>query len=256
MAAHGSMRCDLPWGWWLRAEPRGFVDDEENVWSSVRDAFWRGRLGFQSPGEPEHFEMMLRVMTSMGSRQLNPIESKHDLFENSILFWRFYMLWLGSTGLANGTVHDASLTEEGRSALAMLQATRDPAWVDLPMSSVVDAVRMVGQGAAEKAREASIQQFEAQTSRLPWIFSRERVGTRFLITLTGLARDSRMPTKRVFWSQDFAGNVARDDFFGWLAERVERWEDWGEFAYSEGAGALTQRFLQLVIASNGLTGRR
>lgn len=27
---------ELPWGWWLRADPGGFVDDRGRTWQSVR----------------------------------------------------------------------------------------------------------------------------------------------------------------------------------------------------------------------------
>lgn len=37
---------DLPWGWWLRADATGVEDEQGRRWKSVRDAFWRGRLGF------------------------------------------------------------------------------------------------------------------------------------------------------------------------------------------------------------------
>ncbi|WP_274602278.1 hypothetical protein [Sphingomonas sp. CFBP 8760] len=40
-----------------------------------------------------------------------------------------------------------------------------------------------------------------------------------------------MPTRSVIWSHSFAASPARDDFFGWLADRVDRWDDWARLAY-------------------------
>ena len=59
---------ELPWGWWLRANPRGYEDASGRNWASVRDAFWVGELGFPSVHfAPEQHELMLRVMTAIKS---------------------------------------------------------------------------------------------------------------------------------------------------------------------------------------------
>ena len=38
----------------------------------------------------------------------------------------------------------------------------------------------------------------------------------------------RMPVRRIVWSASFWDAKTRDDLFAWLAERVHRWDDWGE----------------------------
>lgn len=102
---------------------------------------------------------------------------------------------------------------------------------------------------ADDDREAALKAFEREAARLPFVFAREQVGRACLVTLTGIAVDSRMPTRRVMWSQAFPDEMSRDDLFAWLAQRVERWEDWGRLAYSSGADAFTQRLLALLVAN-------
>ena len=38
----------------------------------------------------------------------------------------------------------------------------------------------------------------------------------------------------------------RDDFFAWMAERVDRWPDWGGIAWRKGGPALTDHLLGLL----------
>lgn len=259
MAPHRAPAGDLPWGWWLTADASGFVDGDGRRWRSVRDAFWQGRLGFPDIHvAPEQHELLLRVLTSLDRRLVGVGEARIDLFTD-MMFWRFYLCWLVSVGFTRvgegpfGTAFEAGLTDEGRSVMLMLQATREPAWGDLPFPDIVEAVRTAGRGAASQARESELRAFEVQAAHLPWLFARERVARLFVVTLTGIAVESRMPTRRVVWSLSFEDEVVRDDFFGWLAERVERWEDWGSIAYRSGASELTGHLLALTMASGAVT---
>jgi hypothetical protein len=78
------------------------------------------------------------------------------------------------------------------------------------------------------------------------VFAREAVHSTYVVTLTGVGTGAKMPVRRVMWSQSFPDRRARDDFFAWLADRVERWEDWGKLAYWKGASDLTQHLFALV----------
>lgn len=69
-----------------------------------------------------------------------------------------------------------------------------------------------------------------------------------MVTLTGLDTYARMPMRKVVWSQAFADERVRDDFFAWIAVRVGRWEDWGAMAFRKGADALTSHLLGLFAA--------
>lgn len=246
---------DMPWGWWLRAEGRRLVDEDGSSWLTVRDAYWRGRLGFPTDrGEDGQQELLLRVLTAVDARFVGEAEGRQDLFDGDMMFWHFFMCWLVSIGLTSmegGELPcEASLTEEGRAVMLMLRATRDPAWAELPMKNVIESIRTQGLGAAESARERELVSFETEAMHLPWVFARRRLGPSFVITLTGLTHDSRMPTKRMIWTQSFSDEVVRDDFFAWMAERVDRWEDWGRLAYEKGAGDLTRHLLALSAAAH------
>jgi hypothetical protein len=241
----------LPWGWWLRVVGSSIEDSQGRRWNSVRQAFWEGELGFPPTHVvPEQLELLLRVLTAIDRHWVTADESKHDLFGGDMLFWRFYQCWLSSVGLLGPDPRvdplSAALSDEGRSVLLMLQATREPAWIPLPFAAVIDAVRGADRTAADDQRERALRAFEQGVTRLPHLFARESVHTRQLVTLTGLDTVARMPMRKVVWSLSFPEARARDDFFAWLAERVDRWEDWGKIAYSKGADALTQHLLGLL----------
>lgn len=253
MVGAGNADHVLPWGWWLRVNGGIIEDGEGRQWRSVRQAFWEGHLGFPATHVvPEQLELLLRVLASLGRRWLGTDEGKHDLFGGDMLFWRFYQCWLSSIGLIaagpNVEPLSAGLSEEGRSVLLMLQATREPAWAALPIDAVIEAVRNADRTVADEERERALQMFERAVARMPLLFARESVHGRHLVTLTGLDTVARMPMRKVIWSLAFPDAQVRDDFFGWLAERVHRWAEWGDLAYSKGADALTQHLLGLLAS--------
>ena len=254
---------ELPWGWWLRAGPDGFVDEHGRAWKSVRDAFWEGELGFP----PVHFapaqlELMLRVMTAIGSGWHGVAEQRHDVFDGDMMFWRFHHCWLASIGMVEtapdwvamspwSNVLDAGLSALGRSVLMMLQATRESEFERLPMAAVVAAVG-ADHGPDTEARGRALAGFEREVGFRRHTFAREGIGAQFLVTLTGITTGARMPTRKVAWSQSFADARSCDDMFAWLAERVHRWNDWGELADRQGADALTRPLLSVIVGAGGL----
>lgn len=232
----------------------GVIEDAQGrQWRTVRQAFWEGHLGFP----PAHVvreqqELLLRVLASIERHWVGLEETKHDLFCGDMLFWRFYQCWLSSVGLLETGGHvdplSARLSDEGRSVLLMLQATGEPEWALLPFASVLDAVRRADLAAADDERERALRVFERAVTDLPYLFARETVHGRHLVTLTGLDSVARMPLRKVVWSLSLPDAQVRDDFFAWLADRVNRWADWGDVAYSKGADALTQHLLSLFAA--------
>lgn len=242
----------LPWGCWLRANG-GMLEDQDGCrWHSVRDAFWRGRMNF--PLEhlvTEQLELLLRVLTAIERRWLSGNESKHDIFGGDMLFWRFYCCWLASIGLTETdrglNALAGPLSDEGHSAMLMLQATREPAWIDLPMEEVVDAVRR-SMLHSDLGRDASFDQFQRAVAFRRNVFAREAVGNRHLITLTGFENTGRMPIRRVMWSASFGDETTRDTLYAWLAERVDRWDEWSGLAYGAGASTLTHHLFTLFLA--------
>lgn len=242
----------MPWGWWLRVVNGRLQDPDGNMWSNVREAFWRGRLGFpEIHVAPEQHELLLRVLMSIDRPYGDGVECNHDLFDGDMAAWRFYMCWLHSTGLTAPQPGKWSFNEplsaEGRSVLAMLQATREPGHAVLSFKAVLEAVRGAARSAADDDREESLRSFERGVVRLHFLFARESLAERPVVTLTGFG-DGRMPLRRVIWSQSFADTDVRDNFYAWLAQRVDRWEDWGAMAYRKGADALTSHLLTLFVA--------
>lgn len=242
-----------PWGWWLRVRNGVIEDADGRRWRNVRQAFWEGHLRF--PATDFGFarsELLLRALASIERHWIGSEETQHDLFSGDMCFWRFYQGWLSSIGLLEdrraANSFTPSLTDDGRSVLLMLQATREPEWIALPLAAVLQAVRQADRTGADDLREQALRIFERAVTELPYIFARETIGGRHLVTLTGLDANSRMPLRKVVWSLSFPDDRVRDDFFGWLADRVNRWADWGGLAYSKGADALTQHLLGLFAA--------
>mgnify|MGYP005991763903 CR=1 FL=1 len=252
MAIDWNAARHLPWGWWLRANDSALEDMDGSRWHSVRDAFWQGRMHF--PREhvvPEQMELLLRVLSAVDQRWSNGSENRHDLFGGDMMFWRFYLCWLASVGLTEPergmSALEGPLSDEGHSVMLMLQATRDPAWVDLPMDQVVEAVRRTMLD--DRHDQGAFERFERAVAFRPNVFARETVGGRHLVTLTGFQGSARMPVRRVLWSVAVDDERVRDAFFAWVADRVDRWDDYGEMAYNKGAAALTSHLFSLFLAS-------
>lgn len=218
----------------------------------MRQAFWEGHLEFPPKHVPEQTELLLRVLAAIDHGWVGAKERKHDLFGGDMLFRRFYQCWLSSVGLIESGPRanplKAPLTNEGRAVLAMLQATREPAWIDVPFGVVLEPVRAAARDAADAERERALQAFERGVAALPYVFAREVLNGTNMVTLTGVDTFSRMPMLKVVWNQAFADAHVRDDFFASTAVRVGRWEDWGKLAFTKGADALTRHLLGLFVA--------
>jgi hypothetical protein len=248
---------ELPWGWWLRVNGNHFEDEEGGRWKSVRDAFWQSELGFCDMSTvPAQLEFLLRILLSVDMGGRGETESQYELFRGEPLFWNFYMCWLGTVGLLAETgprgVSQDRLSPEGRSAVMMLMATREPEWEDLPIADILEAVVASLRSQLDQNRDQALQDFERAIGIRRHVFTREKVGRLHVITLTSMAngRPARMPTRRVTWSLALDNEVVRDALFAWIAARVDHWDNWGTMAYGRGAGAFTQRLLALFVASN------
>ena len=250
---------ELPWGWWMRSRGGVLEDEHGRTWASVRDGFWQGELGFpEAHFAPEQHELMLRVLTAVDRGWASAAETKYDMFDGDMMFWRFYMCWLMSIGLLETSQPlglgvsplERGLSDYGKSVTMMLQATREPAWEDLPMQDVVDAVAASARGPADDDREDALQAFERAVGLRRHVFARECVGRSHLVTLTSMAGGpgTRMPVRRVVWSTSFKDAAIRDDLFAWLATRVDRWDAWGAMAFDDGANAFGRHLLGLIVA--------
>ncbi len=241
----------MPWGWWLTSDGATLRDEDGQSWSSVRDAYWIGTLGFPSRvGSAEEQERLLRALVSIAQQRDYWPGLINELFGGDRSFWTFYEGWLVSIGLyaRKPGAYSGSLTVLGKSVMRMLQATRKPQWVALPMATVFSELDAIRGGAT--VDEASLQSFEQQASAMPFRFMREKVGASFLVTLTMIDLQQSMPLRRVVWGQSFKDERHRDCFFAWLASKVEHWEDWKNIAYLHGPSFLTDHLLKLTLTDS------
>lgn len=246
----------LPWGHWLRVVPDGhpLVDEEGVGWSSVRECFWKVRLGFEETRESirdEQLELMLGVLLAKGRRPLHPAATAHDMMEGSRVFYMHYGNWLASVGfLSSGFTGDALVTDEGHAVTMMLTATRPRELGRTPVSRAAYAIireigRVVGPGASRMAA------VEAAARNKPHAFVREgHVGSP---GISLVVRDRAGPFARTVWAMAFADEDSRDAFYVWLCDRVDRWDAWARIAWESGGGRLTQRLFAMLVAEGGLT---
>ncbi|TVV74745.1 hypothetical protein [Sphingomonas solaris] len=120
-----------PWGYWLqpvadRDGTVGWVEEDGTCYASVRDAFWRGRLGMRSDfAADEQLDLMSEVLGAI--KPLERIAPVEGLASYGATFWRQYPLWLPSIGLVShgsGPFDGLALTDEGHAVLPMLIATK------------------------------------------------------------------------------------------------------------------------------------
>lgn len=252
---------DLPWGYWLRhsEEPRSMVVDRDGSrWSSVREAFWIGRMGMGDepvrPGERPQFlggstrlqdeqsDMLLSILlTSAGKVARAAPELTNDVLGYNRGMARHYMMWLQSRGLVVEHTHYQgrwALTDEGWAVLLMLKATR-PEDASGPGSGREELAG--GPDMADVANPA------VDVSGARFVFERGALGGRPVITM--IDRDGkrgRMPMQKTVWSCAFTTAVERDRLFAWMCARSDRWQDWGD---TGGGDALTQHLLDIYVSS-------
>ena len=256
---------DRPWGWHLRSATKRngsvvILDEEGNQFESVRDIFWRKRLGM-SDSDPrirdEQLEFILAVLASKRQDVIGTAETIHSLFYGSSEHYRFYFYWLYSIGLTAGGIGDplaAGLSEEGMAVLRMLAATRPLSVAAIPVGTEGIAAFGPPDTDAECSRE-KFKALEGKARRLPFVFVRERLFQEPTISLLHRNPRDPIPMARTLWSMPFHDEASRDRMYLWLHGRLDRWTGLGEVARREGANALTQQLLALImLASNGPPG--
>ncbi len=252
---------NLPWGYWLHADGGHhplLIDGDGRRWSSVREAFWVGRLGMRVRDDramAEQLERMTAVLAAMSRRVIGVTEDVHDLFKGDAEYKRFYDLWLMREGLVASDQADNShfsdggrhVSSEGIAVLVMLASTRDPAVRFIPAGrAAMDTITPPETAEAERA--AWLDRVEEFAKRLPFRFVRKDLSGKPTVALIGDGLGENVPIRRTIWMQTFADTDGRDLFHVWLASRLDRWEAWGETAMSEGAPILTQHLFALYVA--------
>ena len=66
----------------------------------------------------------------------------------------------------------------------------------------------------------------------------------------GILRITReIPVRSTLWTMSWpdGDRFARDRFYLWLLERIDRWDEWSEMVSRDGARALTEHFMKLAF---------
>lgn len=248
---------ELPWGCWLRIEPgdRGtvFVDEDGGRWTSVREAFWCGRLGMPGiDGEPPADQLeLMHALLACRSRRGDPDEESQDLFRGDRLFQRSVLTWMAGHGLltidpGRHLLH-AEVAPEGWAVMLMLDATR-PVPVRQMRASGPSVRVLVELARGPVVGEERRRMVEASVEAWEVLFLRRTIGAKASIVLSHRG-DGPMPLMRTVWSLAFDDERLRDTFYDWLCDRADRWPDWAKVAGAYGGPKLTQRLLTVMIVS-------
>jgi len=253
---------DLPWGYWLvsASDVPGqppFVDDEGREWGSVRDAFWFDRLGLpsiRSDWMNDIMEFMTNYLAVADTRFIAPEERAKDIFLGDRHFDQFFRAYLIATGLLGE--EDGRLTSEGRAALLMLIATRTRKdAVDKVGLTWIVANRTVADHSERRRAAKVVERRERVAARMMHRFATDTVGGDPIVKLIGLRITPEIPVRSTLWTMAWSDGdrYARDRFYIWLLERIDRWDEWSEMVTSQGARALTEHFMKLAFCDRSVS---
>lgn len=245
---------DLPWGYWLvsGANVPGqapLIDDNGAAWDSVRDAFWSGRLGLPATRLADDIlEFMASYMAICDGRFVAREERVFDIFEGDRHVAALYRVFLEAAGLVER--NGGRLTAEGRAVLLMLISTRtaDKAQDNVGMDWIV-ANRTVAGWQERKAAAELVEKREQVAARMLHRFATGEIDGKPAIKLIGLRITKEIPVRSTLWTMIWEGKdrYARDRFYLWLLERIDRWDHYSEMVTDKGARALSEHFMKLAF---------
>lgn len=246
---------DLPWGYWLTStgdvhgEPP-LVDEDGKHWGSVREAFWSGRLGF-----PDfHYRwvdavlgFMMSYLAMHDSRFIKKDERIRDIFLGDGHFEQFFSAFMITAGFMRS---DQELTPEGRAVLVMLIATRSEEegqddvgldWINANRGFILHRER-------RKATDM-VTDREIVASRMKNRFAADRIDRCPVVKLVSFKVTDEIPLRSTIWSMSWedGDRHARDCFYLWLLERIDRWDDWTLMVERQGTRALTEHLMKLAF---------
>lgn len=246
----------LPWGYWLTStgkvpgEPP-LVDEDGRVWKSVRQAFWVGRLGLPELHDTwvnPILEFIMCYLAIVDGRFVPRQERVRDIFLGDGHFDTFFGAWLEASGLVSR--HRSELTAEGRCALLMLIATRtrEDAEDDVGLGWI-DARRGLAGPAERGATADMVRESEPVAARMTHRFAVDEIAGRPAVKLIGLRITREIPVRSTVWSMSWPDRDrhARDCFYLWLLERIDRWDDWSGLVADHGSRALTEHLMRLAF---------
>jgi hypothetical protein len=247
---------DLPWGYWLvsKSDIPGhppLVDEDGREWDSVREAFWEGRLGFESfnqHGSNAVLEFMGSYLAVVDHRFVADEERIFDIFQGDRHLEVFFRAFLAAAGLVDE--HHNALTPEGRAVLLMLIATRTQSDAEEAVGLVWIVANQTVAGRSErKIASAHAETAEQVAVRMLHRFTRDTFDGRPGVKLIGLRITKEIPVRSTLWSLSWpvGHTYARDRFYLWLLERIDRWDEWSEMVAEDGARSLTEHLMKLAF---------
>lgn len=77
------------------------------------------------------------------------------------------------------------------------------------------------------------------------------------VKLVGLHITNEIPVRSTLWTMSWpaADSYARDKFYLWLVERIDRWDHWSEMVSRKGARALSEHFMKLAFCDRDISAR-
>lgn len=245
---------ELPWGTHLRLDRDAYVDDATGErWPSLRAALWNGRLGMPSHNDlppDDLLELLHAVLATAVRRVPRPHEQAADLFDGSHMFHHSFHLWLLTTGLMTldeGGHQAIDVTDEGRSVLLMLIATR-PYDVRRGRPSAATVAQLAGLAPWSAPFEDRMRRLETEALRWDAAFLRREEMKSPAVVLARRSDDA-LRTMRTVWTLRFDHVDQRDRFYAWLCVRLDLWQEWGELASEYGSAKLTHRLLTVMTAA-------
>lgn len=247
---------DLPWGYWMvssGAVPGDppLIDENGREWRSVREAFWVGRLGMPSiyvAWANEVMEFMASYLAIIDGRFVAREERVQDIFSGDGHFEHFFGTYLITAGLVDAGNKRA--TPEGRAVLSMLIATRtrDDAAEDVGLDWII-ANRTVSSHSERMAAAEQVERRERVAARMAHRFATDTIGGDPAVKLIGLRITIEIPVRSTLWTMTWSDGdqFARDRFYLWLLERIDRWDDWSDMVMRYGARALTEHLMKLAF---------
>ena len=227
------------------------IDEDGREWGSVREAFWIDRLGLpaiHSGWMNGIMEFMASYLAIADGRFVPPEERVRDIFLGDGHLDQFFRAYLLAAGLVNDT--DGRPTPEGRSVLLMLIATRtrEDAAEDVGLDWIL-ANRTAAGHVERIAAAEQIERRERVAARMAHRFATDTIGGDPVVKLIGLRITREIPVRSTLWTMTWpdGDRLARDRFYLWLLERIDRWDDWSEMVTRDGARALTEHFMKLAF---------
>ena len=247
---------DLPWGYWMVSsgavpgEPP-LIDENGPEWRSVREAFWVGRLGMPSihaAWANEIMEFMASYLAIIDGRFVAREERVQDVFLGDGHFEHFFGTYLITAGLVDGG--NRRITAEGRAVLTMLISTRAHADAaeDVGLDWII-ANRTVASHSERLDAAEKVERRERVAARMAHRFATATIGGEPAVKLIGLRITREIPVRSTLWTMCWSGgeHYARDRFYLWLLERIDRWDDWSMMVTRNGARALTEHLMRLAF---------